>query len=84
MSTPIAASEARASLYRLIDQTTQSHQPLLMTGKRSSAALLSADDWQSIKEMHFSSVGSRYARVNHEGHRAATRQQRERAEVLKC
>jgi antitoxin YefM len=50
MSTPITASEARASLYRLIDQTTASHEPILITGKRSSAVLLSADDWQSIQE----------------------------------
>ena len=50
MSTPITASEARASLYRLIDQTTESHQPILIAGKRSSAVLLSADDWQSIQE----------------------------------
>ena len=50
MSIPITASEARASLYRLIDQTTVSHEPILISGKRSSAVLLSADDWQSIQE----------------------------------
>ena len=50
MTTPITASEARASLYRLIDQTTESHQPILISGKRSSAVLLSADDWQAIQE----------------------------------
>jgi len=50
MANPITASEARASLYRLIDQTTESHQPILISGKRSSAVLLSAEDWQSIQE----------------------------------
>lgn len=50
MPSPITASEARASLYRLIDQTTESHQPILINGKRSSAVLLSADDWQAIQE----------------------------------
>lgn len=50
MTKPITASEARASLYRLIDQTTESHQPILISGKRSSAVLLSADDWQAIQE----------------------------------
>ena len=50
MTAPITASEARASLYRLIDQTTESHQPILISGKRSSAVLLSADDWQAIQE----------------------------------
>ena len=46
----LTASEARASLYRLIDQTTESHQPILIAGKRSSAVLLSAEDWQAIQE----------------------------------
>jgi prevent-host-death family protein len=50
MTAPITASEARASLYRLIDQTSESHQPILIAGKRSSAVLLSADDWQAIQE----------------------------------
>ena len=50
MTAPITASEARASLYRLIDQTTESHQPIVISGKRSSAVLLSADDWQAIQE----------------------------------
>ena len=50
MTTPITASEARANLYRLIDQTSASHQPILISGKRSSAVLVSADDWQAIQE----------------------------------
>ena len=50
MPTPITASEARASLYRLIDQAAESHQPILIAGKRSSAVLLSAEDWQAIQE----------------------------------
>ncbi|MEO6017005.1 MAG: type II toxin-antitoxin system Phd/YefM family antitoxin [Polaromonas sp.] len=50
MTTPITASEARASLYRLIDQATESHQPILISGKRNSAILLAADDWQAIQE----------------------------------
>jgi antitoxin YefM len=48
--TTLTASEARANLYRLIDQTTESHQPILIAGKRNSAVLLSADDWQAIQE----------------------------------
>ncbi|MFN7219204.1 MAG: type II toxin-antitoxin system Phd/YefM family antitoxin [Burkholderiales bacterium] len=50
MVTPITASEARADLYRLIDQTSESHQPILISGKRSSAVLVSAEDWQSSQE----------------------------------
>ncbi len=48
--TPITASDARADLYRLIDQTAESHQPILIAGKRSSAVLVAAEDWQAIQE----------------------------------
>jgi len=46
----LTASEARASLYRLIDQTAESHQPVLISGKRANAVLVSADDWSAIQE----------------------------------
>lgn len=48
--TTITASEARANLYRLIDQTAASHQPVHIAGKRSGAVLLSAEDWAAIQE----------------------------------
>ncbi|OQA31834.1 MAG: Antitoxin RelJ [Betaproteobacteria bacterium ADurb.Bin341] len=48
--TTLTASEARASLYRLIDETASSHQPVVITGKRHNAVLVSADDWASIQE----------------------------------
>jgi antitoxin YefM len=50
MEAPITASMARAVLHRLIDQTAESHQPILISGKRSSAVLVSAEDWQAIQE----------------------------------
>ena len=50
MTIAITASEARADLYRLIDQAAESHQPILISGKRSSAVLVSAGDWQAIQE----------------------------------
>lgn len=49
MST-LTASEARANLYRLIDETAQSHQPVRITGKRNNAVLLSEADWASVQE----------------------------------
>ncbi len=48
--TTLTASEARASLYRLIDETSENHQPVLITGKRHNAVLVSADDWAAIQE----------------------------------
>ena len=49
MNTP-TASAARTSLYRLIDQAVESHQPITISGKRNSAVLLSAQDWNAIQE----------------------------------
>ncbi|OPL13046.1 MAG: antitoxin [delta proteobacterium ML8_D] len=46
----LSATEARTKLYRLIDQTTDSHEPILITGKRGNAVLISEDDWRSIQE----------------------------------
>jgi antitoxin YefM len=46
----LTASEARANLYRLIDQTAVSHEPVIIAGKRSSAVLLSTEDWAAIQE----------------------------------
>ena len=53
----LTVSEARANLYRLIDQAADSHEPILIAGKRSSAVLVSEEDWKAIQEtMHLLSV----------------------------
>jgi prevent-host-death family protein len=44
------ASQARASLYRLIDEAAINHEPVVITGKRNNAVLVSADDWAAIQE----------------------------------
>ncbi|HBK58809.1 MAG TPA: type II toxin-antitoxin system prevent-host-death family antitoxin [Spirochaetaceae bacterium] len=46
----ITASNARANLYRLIDQTNKSHEPVVISGKRNNAVLISEEDWNSIQE----------------------------------
>jgi antitoxin YefM len=46
----LSATEARSKLYRLIDQTSLSHEPIVITSKRGNAVLLSEDDWRSIQE----------------------------------
>ena len=50
MNNPITAIIARADLHRLIDQVAESHQPILISGKRVSAALISAGDSQAMQE----------------------------------
>ena len=47
------ATEARTKLYSLIDETTQTHEPILITGKRGNAVLLAEDDWRAITESLF-------------------------------
>lgn len=46
----VKATQARANLYGLIDQVEQSHEPVLITGKRSNAVLIAEDDWKSVQE----------------------------------
>ena len=46
----LSATEARTKLYRLIDQASLSHEPIVITGKRGNAVLISEDDWRSIQE----------------------------------
>ncbi len=53
MANLITASEARAGLYRLMDEAAESHQPIMISGKRTNAVLLSADDWNAIQETLF-------------------------------
>ena len=48
--TIFTASEARANLYRLIDQTAESHEPIYISGKKTSAVLVSEEDWNAIQE----------------------------------
>ena len=48
--TSITATEARKRLYALVDQVQESHEPVEITGKRSSAVLVGEDDWRAIQE----------------------------------
>ena len=53
MMPTFTASEVRANLNRLMDQAAESHQPIHIAGKRTSAVLLSTEDWQAIQETLF-------------------------------
>jgi prevent-host-death family protein len=46
----ISATEARARLFRLIDDAAESHVPIRIAGKRASAVLIAEDDWRAIEE----------------------------------
>ncbi|MDO3377090.1 type II toxin-antitoxin system Phd/YefM family antitoxin [Geoalkalibacter halelectricus] len=46
----VTATEARKSLYRLLDEVSESHVPVQITGKRGNAVLVSEEDWRAIQE----------------------------------
>ncbi len=48
--TTLSASEARAKLYKLLDEAASSHEPIQITGKRNNAVLVSEEDWRAIQE----------------------------------
>ena len=48
--TTVNVTEARANRYKLIDDASVSHEPVVITGKRGNAVLLAQEDWNSINE----------------------------------
>ena len=48
--TTLSATEARKQLYNLVDEVKDTHQPVQIIGKRSSAVLVSEEDWRAIEE----------------------------------
>jgi antitoxin YefM len=55
--TIVNTTEARSKLYRLIDEAKTTHQPIVITGKRGNAILVSEEDWNAISEsLHLLSI----------------------------
>ena len=48
--TTLTVSKARTMLYRLLDETALSHEPIQINGKRANAVLVSEEDWRTIQE----------------------------------
>jgi len=48
--TTLTATEARKNLFNLVDDVSESHEPIQISGKRHSAVLISEDDWRAIQE----------------------------------
>lgn len=51
--TILTASEARANLYRLMDEAAESHEPIVISGRRHNAVLISEENWEAIQETLF-------------------------------
>ena len=49
MST-INVTTARSNLYRLSDQVSEESRPVRIAGQRSTAVLVSEEDWEAIQE----------------------------------
>lgn len=48
--TTINVTEARKNLYNLVDLANESHETILISGKRGNAVLISEEDWSAINE----------------------------------
>lgn len=55
--TSLTATEARKILYRLLDEVSESHEPVQITGRRGNAVLIGEDDWRAVQEtLHLLSI----------------------------
>ena len=53
----VTASQAKEKIQSLIDETAESHRPILITAEPHNAVLLSEDDWKALQEtLHLLSV----------------------------
>ena len=50
MTNIMSASQVRADIYNLIDKTAQTHEPIIITGKRNNVVMISQEDWEAIQE----------------------------------
>ncbi|GAA0729498.1 type II toxin-antitoxin system prevent-host-death family antitoxin [Dactylosporangium roseum] len=53
MTQAISASEARKSLFPLIEQVNNDHTPIEIVSKRGNAVLVSKEDWDAIVETNY-------------------------------
>ena len=46
----ITVAQARREIFRLVDQVTSTREPVVITGKKSNALLISEEEWGSMQE----------------------------------
>lgn len=57
MTKILSASQVRSDIFNLIDETAMSHEPIVITGKRNNAVMVSQEDWNAIQEtLYLSSI----------------------------
>ena len=50
MTRVMSVSQVRKDIYNVMDETAQTHEPILITGKRNNVVMLSQEDWNAIEE----------------------------------
>ncbi|MEA3492720.1 MAG: type II toxin-antitoxin system Phd/YefM family antitoxin [Campylobacterota bacterium] len=50
MTKVMSVSQVRADIYNVMDETAQTHEPILITGKRNNVVMVSQEDWNAIEE----------------------------------
>ena len=53
MTKVMTVSQARTNIYKLMDETAETHQPIMITGKRNNVIMISEEDWNAIEETLF-------------------------------
>lgn len=48
--TTLTATQARANLFKLLDQAAESHRPIQITGRRNNGVLISEEDFHAMQE----------------------------------
>lgn len=62
--TPVTITQARADLYKIVDQVCYNHIPTIIKGKRNNAVIVSEEDWKSIQEtLYLLSVPGMYESI---------------------
>ena len=46
----ITVTDAQKTLYKLIDETADSHEPVLISENEANAVLISEEDWNALNE----------------------------------
>lgn len=46
----LTATQARKDIYRILDEVSDTHKPIKITGKHTNAVLISEEYWRSIHE----------------------------------
>ena len=50
MTRIMSVTQVRENIYNLMDETSQTHKPILIIGEKNNVVMISQDDWNAIEE----------------------------------